>query len=180
LSEKEQQLLQELNVAKVPSSQHLQSLENLVADHPTCPELKNLLIFYYLKKKRLKKAEKLLVTSYKEHPHNIIVRINYADHCLRHGQMQKISTIFSGIYDLSLLYPSQKVFHVSEFRGFMVLMGFYHLSLKDREKAICYHYLAARVDPHHPGVKLLEKKLYTPSPLQNLLLCIKGCFVKIK
>ena len=45
---------------------------------------------------------------------------------------------------------------MSEFRGFMLLMGHYHLAIKEREIAECYHYLAHKVDPRHPGTKRLQ------------------------
>lgn len=145
-----------------PSPVHLHILEKLILDHPGNFELKNLLTFCYLKRKKVKKADKLIISSYKTHPENIIARINYGDYCLRTGQPQEIPKIFENTYDLTLLYPERKTFHVAEFRGFMVVMGFYHLALRDQEKAICYHYLAARVDSHHPGVTLLGRRIYRP------------------
>ena len=137
-----------------------QKVENFRLKHPSHPEVLNLLTFIYLSKKKVKKANQLIRENYEKNPYYIFARINYADLCLRQRQHQKIPEIFNKKFNLPDLYPEKKEFHVSEFRGFMVLMGFYHLALGKRDAAEGYHYLASRVDPNHPNTKILEKKLY--------------------
>ncbi|MGE0198615.1 MAG: tetratricopeptide repeat protein [Simkaniaceae bacterium] len=138
-------------------------------DHPDHPEVLNLLTYVYLSKRKVRKANQLIQENYEKNPLYIFARINYADLCLRRKHPQKIPEIFDQKFNLRELYPEKKVFHVSEFRGFMVLMGFYHLSLGKQEAAEGYHYLAQRVDPHHPSTKILEKKLYIKSFYKRLV-----------
>jgi len=136
--------------------------------HPNLPEVLNLLTFIYLSKRKIRKADRLIQENYEKNPNYIFARINYADLCLRRGHIQKIPEIFNEKFNLRELYPEKKMFHISEFRGFMVLMGFYHLAIDKREAAEEYHYLATRIDPHHPNTKILEKKLYHRSLYKKL------------
>lgn len=156
-----------------PSKKHISYLETLKLHYPSSPEIKNLLNFLYVKLKKLKKAEALILEAYQAHPDDIITKINYADSCLRKHEIKKIPIIFNNAFDLKLLYPSREVFHISEFRGFMTLMGFYHLAIKEREQAECYHYLARRVDPHHPAVRLLTRSLYYKNLFKKLIVFLK-------
>lgn len=146
-----------------PSKKDLFSLELLVSTYPKTPQLKNLLTFFYLRRKQIKKAERLVIETYKAHPDHLIAKINYGDYCLRKKKIDQIPLMFSHTFDLRLLYPSKTVFQMEEFRGFMTLMGFYHHAIGQQEQALCYHYLASRVDPRHPAVLLLGRTLlYTP------------------
>ncbi|NGX51598.1 MAG: hypothetical protein K1060chlam2_01470 [Chlamydiae bacterium] len=143
-------------------------IEEFREKHPDHPGVLNLLTFIYLSRRKVKRANKLIKENYERNPNYIFARINYADLCLRRYQQKKIAEIFDNKFSLSELYPDKKVFHVSEFRGFMVLMGFYHLAIGKREAAEGYHYLAARIDPNHPNTKILEKKLYRRSLYKKL------------
>ncbi|MBM3191980.1 MAG: hypothetical protein FJZ63_04950 [Chlamydiae bacterium] len=135
-------------------------LERLIVQYPTLPELYNLLAFVYIKLKKIKKADLTLVAAYKTCPDDLLTKINYADYCLRHRKIHEVLPIFNGHKDLRDLYPSKNTFHFTEFRGFMVVMSYFHLELKDKEKALQYLYLAQKVAPKHPSVVLLQKKLY--------------------
>ncbi|MCP5505900.1 MAG: hypothetical protein H7A38_03335 [Chlamydiales bacterium] len=128
--------------------------------HPHHPEILNLFTYLHLSLRKVKKAERLIEENYTHNPDYLFAKINYADLCLRKGNPQKIPEIFHQKLSLPELYPLKKMFHISEFRGFMTLMGHYHLSIGNRSAAEGYHYLAARVDPHHPSTQNLEKKLY--------------------
>ncbi|MEM8727259.1 MAG: hypothetical protein AAGE99_00885 [Chlamydiota bacterium] len=129
--------------------------------HPAQPEVLNLLTHLYLSCRKIGKANRLIEENYSRNPDDLFAKINFADLCLRRKKPQKIPAIFDGKSNLRQLYPDRKTFHISEFRGFTVLMGFYQLSLGNRGAAEGYHYLAERLDPDHPGTKLLEKKLYS-------------------
>lgn len=180
LSEKDFQLFLELYEKSQSSvKKALKPLEEFKKNHPKLPEIYNLLGFVYIRLKKLKKAEQLIREAYQECPENLFVRINYGDHYLRKKQPEKIPEIFKNTFDLSLLYPSRKTFHVSEFRGFMTLMGFYYLSINKRDLAISYHYLARHVAPHHPAVRLLGRKLYYVSILKNLFTRFKSLLISV-
>jgi len=160
LERKEQKFFENLyvNIQEHPQ-QYLEELIQFYQRHPSIPEAANLLAFAYLKAKKRKEAEELIEKTYLKHPDYLIARINYADQMLRFKKKEWVPIVFNNCFDLNLLYPSRGTFHYSEFRGFMTLMGFYHLEREEREKAEEYYQLAFQVDPLHPSVAALEKKL---------------------
>ncbi|MCB1114936.1 MAG: hypothetical protein KDK71_00575 [Chlamydiia bacterium] len=128
--------------------------------YPAHPEVLNLLSYLYLILRKIRKGNKIIEENYRHNPDYLFAKINYADLCLRKKQPKKIPKIFNYKLNLPELYPNKKMFHISEFRGFMTLMGHYHLAIGKTRAAESYHYLAHRLDPHHPSTKQLEKKIY--------------------
>ena len=160
LDKSQQKLFEDLYVKIQEDPQkHLTALIEFCKLHPKVPEAANLLAFAYLRLKKRKEAEDLIERTYLAHPNYLIARINYADQALRLKKKELIPMIFDRCFDLNLLYPKKQNFHYSEFRGFMTLMGFYHLEIREKEKAEEYYQLAFQVDPLHPSVAALEKKL---------------------
>lgn len=144
---------------KAPLKAHLK-LQKL----PPTPERLNLECYLYLKqKKSLSFVDKLIEKAYATYPGHLSIQVNYADLCLRLHKENKIPSIFSS-FDLSLLFPSKTTFTVSEFRGFMVVMGLYHLKVKDSLKAELYYTLAVKADPLHPSISSLERRLFVKKP----------------
>lgn len=144
--------------------QHFEDLKKFQQEHSHVPEIASLLIYAYLRLKKKKQAELLTELTWKQHPDHLVARINYADQLIRLGKKERVEEIFKGCFDLNLLYPEKKSFHFSEFRGFMTVMGFYHLTMKQREKAEECYELAFQVDPLHPSVASLEKALSKSLP----------------
>lgn len=138
---------------------YLSALEVFYQDHLDVPEVANLLAFAYLRLKKNKQAEELIKITYDLHPSYLCAKINYADQCLRCKKIQEIPAIFHHKRDLLELYPDRFSFHYSEFRGFMVCMGFYHLACKNRDYADKHRSVAEEVDPLHPGVIALKKAI---------------------
>ena len=103
------------------------------------PSVLNLLTYLYLSRKKGRKSEKLIRENYRLNPTNLIARINFADQCLRKKKKKRIPEIFEGKTNLRDLYPERKTFHISEFRGFLALMGHYHVAIKEKE--IAGHFL---------------------------------------
>jgi len=128
-------------------------------NHSNIPEINNLLTYLYLKQKKLRKAEKLTFKNYLTNPTNLLAKINYADQCIRKNKLSIIPDIFNNIPDLTLLYPKQKLFHASSYRGFHVAWGFYHHYKKNIDHAQCHHYLAYQIDSEHKSVIELSKRL---------------------
>lgn len=137
--------------------------KRLLETYPNSPEILNLVTAIYLANGKRKKGESLVKHNYQVNRDNLFAKINYADLCLRKKKIEQIPIIFEGKENLRDLYPHRSMFHVSEFRGFVVVMGLYFLEKKQRDLSTCYHYLAHRVDPKHPSTRILERKLY-PSP----------------
>ena len=134
------------------------ALKRLKEMEPTA-EVLIMMSYFYLKKKRLRKADKITVTNYLNNPDHFIVRINYADYCLRKKKSDKIPEIFKNCLTLEELYPGRKKFSVAEYRGFMVMIAYFYLAKNQREKAESAYFCAYRVDPQHPSIERLKKKL---------------------
>lgn len=138
----------------------IRDLIDLKTTYPKCAEIYNLLSFFYIRRRRVKKAEAVILENYTKNPDDLLAKINYADQLLRKKKFKSIDAVFQGQSDLRDIYPDQTVFPLSEFRGFMVLMGLYKLSQKNTHEAECFHYIAARVDKDHSQVKFLRRKLF--------------------
>lgn len=147
-------------MAKSKPKKALKDLLQLKEKYPDFPEIDNLLSYVYIRLRKIRRAEELTKNAYKKFPDYLFARINYADQCLRKGKIDEIEEIFDHKFHLKELYPKRKVFHYSEFRGFMVVMGFYHLALGDRSAAEQYYLNAVKADPLHPSLNALEKKLF--------------------
>lgn len=122
------------------------------------PESLSLLAYAYLKCRKLKAAEEIIKQCYGLYPDHLTCRINYADQCLRKKRFKEIPKIFPS-FKLEELYPKRSQFYVSEYRGFLVVMGQYHLAIKDLEEAEKYYIEAVKADPLHPSIVYLEKAL---------------------
>jgi len=157
-----------------------QEVEKFLIQYPGHPEALNLLTFIYLSKKRVRRANQLIEENYQKNPKYIFAKINYADLCLRQKKYPKIPKIFNYTFNLRKLYPEKKTFHVSEFRGFLVVMGLYHLAIGERGAAEDYHYLAQCVDPNHYGIQLLGKKLYRKKLYKRIIFKIFGQILPMK
>jgi len=132
------------------------------------PEIANLKAFLHLKAKELPQAELAIEQAYYKYEGYLPAMVNYAELCLRRKKIDEISEIFPS-FDLTLLLPEKKIFHFSEFRGFMVTMGMYHLAKGLRSEAEGYYVLAVKADPLHPSVADLEKKLFRFQWLKKLV-----------
>ena len=137
-------------------------------EHPDIPEVINLLTFAHIQNHRVVEAENLIEDTFEKHPEYLFARINYADQCVRKKKLSKIPEIFP-TFDLKELCPEKETFHTSEFRGFLIMMTYYFRALKDREKALHYFKTAKEIEPQHPSVLYLEKKLFKKSLLRRLL-----------
>lgn len=147
----------------------LPKLLELAAAHPDLPVVSNLLTYVYIRLRKVRKAHRLIEESYHNHPDYLIAKINYADLLLRRKKYTQVPPLFEGTFDLSQLYPGRTSFHYSEFRGFMVAMGFYHYAIGAKEHALECYRLAVLADPHHSSVIALERKVFPQSLLQKII-----------
>lgn len=148
-------------------------VEEWLSAHPDDAAAANLLAYILLQLRQLKKAEKLIEENYRKFPTHLMIRINYADLCLRNKRLNEIPRIFPS-FDLQELYPEQKKFLSAHVRAFAVLMGFYHIRMGSRPAAEQFYIQAVDADPLHPSVALLEKKLFRFQRFKKFLSKI-GC-----
>ncbi len=141
--------------------------------HADLPEINNLLSYTFIRRKKIKKAEKLIEENYKKNPDYLFARINYADLCLRKNQSSQIPKIFNHKKTLNEVYPQRTSYHFSELIGFICLMGFYYLNTGQKELAMDYCAYARLIDPDDDTLYLLEKKLYKRSYIESIMSALK-------
>ena len=77
-------------------------------------------------------------------------RLNYAQLFLLQRNFEKIAEIFDHKFDLGLLYPNRRRFHVTEFIGFMGVVGPYFLGIGERDLARNVYQMMKDISPDHP------------------------------
>lgn len=155
-------------------------VEKMLVELDGAPEIYNLLGYIYVRLKKIRKAEKLIIENYQKNPENLFARINYADHCLRHGKAQRVPQVFNQLENLNELYPERKTFHYSEVLGFLALMGLYYLKIGKRDLAFDYCAHAKLIDPEDYTVLHLTRKLSQKSILSHALTQLQKAFYKVK
>ncbi len=135
-------------------------LTDFLKRHPILPEALSLMTYNYIQRRKVKRADETIAFNYKHNPDNLLAKINYADLCLRKGEIEEIKDIFEDQFDLRDLYPEKETFHFTEYRAFHVLAAHYYYDSGDKELAEGHLLLASNIDPKHPSVNFLAKKLY--------------------
>ena len=97
-------------------------------------------------------------------PDYLFGRIAYARNCLERGDLDKVSEIFEGKFDLKLLYPDRERFHTSEVLNFGYIMAWYFHAKGDRDRAEMYYNILQQIDPKHETTQA-AKQLLHPSPI---------------
>ncbi len=108
----------------------------------------------------LEKAEESIKTNIQRNPDYLFARLNYAEFFLRRKEYNKVAEIFDHKFDLQMLYPKRKRFHISEVVNFMGLMGTYFYEIGEREAAGIYHDFLQEIAPKYPMAKRLKRKLH--------------------
>lgn len=148
-------------------------LVDLVKKYPKLPMLYNYLSVAYSQAGQREKAEKVIRENYRRNPDYLFARLNYAELCRAQGDYKQIVKIFEHKFDLKLLYPNRKRFHISEVANFMGLMGIYFWKTGEREGAERYYEILKEIAPSYPVTKMLRRKLH-PSFLGRLLSRMAG------
>jgi tetratricopeptide (TPR) repeat protein len=142
--------------------QAIPELERLVTTYPHIPTFANHLSIAYLAAGDQEHATALVREAYRRHPQYLFAKVNYANLCLQHGEIEKVPGIFDHACDLKQLYPHRKRFHVSEFTGFAWVMCRYFCAIGERDTAALYYQMLKHVAPRHPMTKHAKRALYPP------------------
>lgn len=168
LSEQElKRYLELLQVCQQKPKAVYKEVQAFCEKHAEVAEVANLLTFAHIQNHKIFEAETLIKETYHRHPDYLFAKINYADQCIRKKKLDKVAEIFE-TFDLQTLCPDREVFHTSEFRGFMIMMAYYRIAKKEKELALPYFQMARQIEPSHPSVLHLEKKLFRKSLLERL------------
>ena len=134
-------------------------LVDLVKKYPKLSMLYNYLSVAYSQAGQRDKAEEAIRENYRRNPDYLFARLNYAELCRAQGDYEQIAEIFEHKFDLKLLYPNRKRFHISEVANFMGLMGIYFWETGERKGAERYYEILKEIAPSYPVTKMLRRKL---------------------
>lgn len=148
-------------------------LVEMIEKYPNVPMLYNFLSVAYSQTGQRAKAEEITLENYRRNPDYLFARINYAELCRMQGDYEQIAEIFEHKFDLKLLYPKRKRFHISEVANFMGLIGIYFFETGQREIAEKYYDILREIAPGYPMTKMLRRKLH-PSFLGRMLKRMAG------
>jgi tetratricopeptide (TPR) repeat protein len=143
-------------------------LLELIEQYPDVPILYNYLSVAYSMSGQYEKSEAVVRENYRRNPDYLFARLNYAEMCLARGEYTKVAEILEHKFDLKLLYPKRKRFHISEVVNFMGLVGIYFFEIGERDTAEKYYAVLQQIGPGYPITKQLRKRLF-PGLFRRLL-----------
>ena len=140
----------------------ISDLEALIKKYPNVPLLYNYLSMAYARSGDQEKYQKTIKKNYQLNPDYLFARLNYAELCAQQGNYEKIAEIFDHKFDLKLLYPKRKKFHLSEVANFMGFIGIYFLKTGKKELAEQYYKILAEIAHayDYPMTQEFRKQLY--------------------
>lgn len=161
------------SLAQTRPHQAIPELETLLRTYPHVPNIYNYLSVAYSAAGEKAQAEHIVAENYRRHPEYLFARLNYAEICLAKNDIDAIPSIFNNNFDLKLLYPRRKRFHISELTGFMGVIGPYFYAIGKYELAQNIYDILHQISPHHMYTKRLKRLLH-PNLFQRLLRHIQG------
>lgn len=169
----EKEINQELYVMALENPKEaIPRLEELRALYPDHPRIYNYLATALASVGNRKKAAEMVEENYRRNPNYLFARMNYAEICLRRGHTEKIPEIFDNKFDLKLLYPERKTFHITEVVSFFGLIGLYYKKINDIEKAENMLTILEHLDPDNQITSILQTAISRANWLRRL----KGFF----
>jgi tetratricopeptide (TPR) repeat protein len=159
--------------AQLDPEKAIPELLEWIEDYPRIPMLYNYLSVAYAKSGQPDKARAVVEENYRRNPDYLFARMNYAQQYLAKGDYKKVAEIFDHKFDLKLLYPRRKRFHISEFTNFAGLVGVYFVGIGDHESAAKYYDLLKQIAPGDPATRRLRRKLRS-GRLRRLLRRLSG------
>ena len=142
--------------------------------YPTLPVLYNYLTVAYNNNDEMEKAKFWVRETYRLFPDYLFAKTSLAHLYLALGQIDKIEEIFEGKWDLKFLYPGRDVFHITEVAAFNIFMTDFHLYKGEIPEAKDCLNLLVKLNPEHPQIPRLQKKLdFQKSPRERLNLILK-------
>lgn len=136
----------------------------LIERYPQVPQLYNYLYSAYQLLADQANAQRTLDEMLERFPDYLFGRIAYARNCLERGELDKVSEIFEGKFDLKLLYPDRERFHTSEVLGFGAAMAWYFHARGESNQAEMYYNLLQQIDPNDEKTQFVKRLLH-PSPI---------------
>ena len=152
-------------------------LERLKDRYGPLPVLYNYLSSAYMVAGQQDRAEKYINANYANNPEYLFAKLNYADLCLMQGEFKEVPRIFNYEFELGMLYPNRRKFHITEVVGFYSTMALYFRSIMDYPSARMYYRTLKQLAPRHPKTRQVKRALY-PSIIGFVFRTVIGLFRK--
>jgi hypothetical protein len=131
----------------------LVELLSLQQRYPDVPAIYNYIgLAYFYSHQEQKYFDTVLETT-RKFPEYLFGTTALAEYYLDHNEYHKVPEIFGGKFDLSLIYPTVDVFHVSEVRTFLSVTGAYFARVNNLARALYHYCILTDIDPDHPATK---------------------------
>ena len=98
--------------------------------------------------------------NYRTNPQYLFARLNYAELCLRDGNLEGAREALGAGFDIRRLLGGRKRVHVSEVAGYYYAVGLYRLETGDRDAAEKMYELLEEVAPAEPPTDELRRRLH--------------------
>jgi len=139
-------------------SQVIERLLAIIQQYSDVPSIYNYLYNSYKILGDTEHADRVLQETIDKFPDYLFARIAQADECMRRNEFEQVPIIFENKFDLSILYPERKVFHISEVMNFSGIMAQYFYSKGDIKRVELYYKIMKRLDPKRKY--LLTQNIY--------------------
>lgn len=140
--------------------QAIPELLELQKKYPNVPQIYNYLAAAYSYAGEKEKAELITQENIRKNPDYLFARINQAQFLLVKKEYEKIPEVFEHKYDLQMLYPKRRKFHISEVANFMGIIGLYFARIGERETAEKYDEILQEIASEFPIAKSLNRELH--------------------
>ncbi|MEM1119241.1 MAG: DUF1186 domain-containing protein [Bacteroidota bacterium] len=110
-------------------------LQKLIKKYPHVPAFQNFLCTYYNFQGNVEKSFEVNRRLLQEHPDYLHGKVNLASEYLYRKDYEKVPEILGVDLDLQVLYPERKVFHSSEYGGFVNVTCHYLIETNQLEAA---------------------------------------------
>ncbi|HVX83476.1 MAG TPA: hypothetical protein VH253_01540 [Phycisphaerae bacterium] len=161
-------LLEAYGALRKKPAKIIPELEKWLEKYPTAARLMNYLGVAYALAGRKADARAMAERAYRANPDYLFARLNYAEFFLRDRQYDKVKEIMEDKWDISLLYPGRKRFHISEVLGFIGLVGRYMVGIGKLDLAETYADMAMQLDPESDAAEVLEEALATAAMKEGM------------
>ena len=137
----------------------LSKLEAVHNKFPDDAKMGNYLAAVYSRLEREADAHRIVRDLYRRHPDYLFAITAMIGIHLGRDEVGKAGEILKNRFELSLMYPDRKIFHISEFTAFYEMIVRYHIACGRPDAAESALNIFANVAPDHPALKSLQQVL---------------------
>lgn len=135
----------------------LSKLEALHDKFPDDAKIGNYLAALYSRLGREDDTRRTVQDLYRRHPDYLFAITAMIRIHLNHDELEKAQEILKNRFELSLMYPNRKVFHISEFVAFYDMIVRYHIARGALDVAQSTLNVFKKVAPDHPDLGVLQQ-----------------------